>query len=88
MARIVGAKNSETVVMNSLTTNLHMLMISFYKPSNKKYKIMIDTPVFPSDKYAVQSQLKLHGYHPERDLVEINTPAGTKNFEIIDVKYI
>ena len=73
MSTIVGSKNKETVVMNSLTTNLHLLMISFFKPNKYKYKIIIDTPAFPSDKYAVQSQLKLHGLDPEKDLIEINT---------------
>ena len=73
MSNIVGAKNTETVVMNSLTTNLHMLMISFYRPNKNKYKIIIDTPAFPSDKYAVQSQLRLHGFDPEKDLIDINT---------------
>ena len=73
MSNIVGAKAKETIVMNSLTTNLHMLMISFFTPNKDKYKIMIDTPTFPSDKYAVQSQLKLHGLDPKKDLVEINT---------------
>ena len=73
MSRIVGAKDTEVVVMNSLTTNLHMLMISFYRPNKNKYKIIIDTPAFPSDKYAVQSQLRLHGFDPEKDLIEINT---------------
>lgn len=73
MSNIVGSKNTETVVMNSLTTNLHMLMVSFYRPNKDKYKIMIDTPAFPSDKYAAQSQLKLHGFDPEKDLIEINT---------------
>ena len=78
MANIVGAKETETVVMNSLTTNLHLLMISFFKPNKEKYKIIIDTPVFPSDKYAVQSQLKLHGLDPEKDLIEINTMENEK----------
>ena len=73
MSSIVGSKNTETVVMNSLTTNLHMLMISFYRPNKDKYKIIIDIPAFPSDKYAVQSQLKLHGLDPEKDLIEIDT---------------
>ena len=71
MSKIVGAKQNETVVMNSLTTNLHLLMISFFKPTKDKYKILIDTPSFPSDKYAVQSQLKLNGLNPERDLIEV-----------------
>jgi len=78
MANIVGSKETETVVMNSLTTNLHLLMISFFKPNKEKYKIIIDTPVFPSDKYAVQSQLKLHGLDPKKDLIEINTMENGK----------
>ena len=78
MAKIVGSKNSETVVMNSLTTNLHLLMISFFRPNKEKYKIIIDTPAFPSDKYAVQSQLKLHNLDAEKDLVEINTLRDNK----------
>ena len=73
MSNIVGAKAKETIVMNSLTANLHMLMISFFTPNKDKYKIMIDTPTFPSDKYAAQSQLKLHGLDPKKDLIEINT---------------
>lgn len=73
MSKIVGADKSEVVVMNSLTTNLHLLMISFFKPTKEKYKILIDIPAFPSDKYAVQSQLKFHGLNPIEDLVEIST---------------
>jgi kynureninase len=71
LARIVGAKPSEVVAMNSLTTNLHLLMVSFYKPSLAKHKIMIEGSTFPSDRYAVQSQLAFHGYDSERDLIEI-----------------
>ena len=78
MSKIVGAKNSETVVMNSLTTNLHLLMISFFKPTKDKYKIIIDTPSFPSDKYAVQSQLKLNGLDPDTNLIEISTLIENK----------
>ena len=87
MSNLVGAKNSEVVTMNSLTTNLHLLMISFYRPSQKKYKIIIDTPSFPSDKYAVQSHLKLHNLNPKKDLIEINTFRNNKclsNDEILN----
>ena len=87
MSHIVGAKNSEVVVMNSLTTNLHLLMISFFSPSKEKYKIIIDTPSFPSDKYAVQSHLKLHNLHPKKDLIEIDTFINNKclsNDEILN----
>ncbi len=60
MSRVVGAKPIETVVMNSLTTNLHLLMVSFYRPSNSRYKIVIEKGAFPSDQYAVESQLRFH----------------------------
>jgi kynureninase len=60
MARVVGAKPIETVVMNSLTTNLHLLMVSFYRPTTERYKIVIEKGAFPSDQYAVESQLGFH----------------------------
>jgi len=70
-AKLVGALNPEVVVMNALTVNIHLLLVSFYQPNEKKYKIMIEKDAFPSDHYAVQSQIKFHGYDPESALVEL-----------------
>lgn len=69
MAKIVGAKPSEVVVMNTLTTNLHLMMVSFYQPTKTKYKIVVESDAFPSDKYAVESQLKFHGFDPKDGLI-------------------
>jgi len=69
MAKIVGAKTSEVVIMNTLTTNLHLMMVSFYKPTKQRYKIVVESDAFPSDKYAVESQLKFHGIDPKDGLI-------------------
>jgi kynureninase len=69
MAKIVGAKPSEVVVMNTLTTNLHLMMVSFFQPTKTKYKIVVESDAFPSDKYAVESQLKFHGIDPKDGLI-------------------
>ena len=69
MAKIVGAKPSEVVVMNTLTTNLHLMMVSFFQPTKTKYKIVVESDAFPSDKYAVESQLKFHGINPKDGLI-------------------
>ena len=71
MARVVGAKLIETVVMNSLTVNLHLLMVSFYRPTAERYKIVIEAGAFPSDQYAVGSQIKFHGFNPQDSLIEL-----------------
>ena len=65
MARVVGAKPIETVVMNSLTVNLHLMMVSFYRPSGNRSKIVIEKGAFPSDQYAVGSQIAFHGLGPD-----------------------
>jgi kynureninase len=76
-AEIVGALEKEIVVMNSLSVNLHLLMTSFYRPKGKKKKILIENNTFPSDIYAVQSQLKFHGNHPTDDLIILEPNDGT-----------
>ena len=69
MAKIVGAKPIEVVIMNTLTTNLHLLMVSFYQPTKTKYKIVIESDAFPSDRYAVESQLNFHGFDTDDGLI-------------------
>ncbi|MCK7590161.1 kynureninase [Subsaxibacter sp. CAU 1640] len=69
MAKVVGAKPLEVVVMNTLTANLHLMMVSFYQPTEKRYKILIEADAFPSDKYAVESQLRHHGFDAEEGLI-------------------
>ena len=75
-AEIVGALEKEVVVMNSLSVNLHLLMSSFYRPNGQKKKILMEHNAFPSDRYAVQSQLKLHGNHPIDDLIILAPDDG------------
>lgn len=70
MAKVVGAKPEEVVVMNTLTTNLHLMMVSFYRPTKNRFKIVVEADAFPSDKYAVESQIKLHGFNPEDALIQ------------------
>ncbi|MGG8497188.1 kynureninase [Tenacibaculum sp. TC6] len=88
MAKIVGAKPLEVVVMNTLTTNLHLLMVSFYQPTQKKYKIVIESDAFPSDRYAVQSQLKFHGFDVEEGLIEWKPREGEELLRIEDLEKI
>ena len=88
MAKVVGAKPIEVVVMNTLTTNLHLLMVSFYQPSKTKYKIIIESDAFPSDRYAVQSQLSFHGFDPEEALIEWKPKEGKELLELEDLKSI
>ncbi len=69
MANLVGAKPIEVVTMNTLTANLHFMMVSFYQPTKTRYKIVIESDAFPSDKYAVESQLRHHGFNDKEGLI-------------------
>lgn len=69
MATVVGGLPGEVVVMNSLTVNLHLLMVSFYRPTNDRYKIIAESDIFPSDLYALESQIRFHGYDPAEALI-------------------
>lgn len=71
LSKIVGAKSSEVVAMNGLTANLHFLMVSFFRPEGKKKKILCEAKAFPSDLYALKSQLRFHGLDPEKDLLAL-----------------
>jgi kynureninase len=75
-ARLVGALPVEVVVMNSLTVNLHLMMVSFYRPTRERYKILIEAGAFPSDQYAVSSQIRFHGLDPASALIELTPRAG------------
>lgn len=88
MAKIVGAKPIEVVIMNTLTTNLHLLMVSFYQPTKTKFKILIESDAFPSDRYAVESQLNFHGFDPKEGLVEWKPRKGEELLRMEDLETI
>ncbi len=88
MAKIVGAKPNEVVMMNTLTTNLHLLMVSFYQPTKTKYKIVIESDAFPSDKYAVESQLDFHGFDKKEGLVLWKPSQGEELCRFEDLEKI
>lgn len=79
MARVVGAKPVEVVAMNSLTVNLHLLMVSFYRPTPGRYKIIIEKGAFPSDQYAVESQLRFHAHNATELITNYSWPLSEKS---------
>jgi kynureninase len=85
-ARLVGARPGEVVMMNSLTVNLHLMMVSFYRPTPDRRKILVEGPTFPSDLYAVQSQLRHHGYDPDADLVVARPRKGEHSIRTEDLE--
>ncbi len=85
LSGIMGAKPSEITVMNTLTVNLHLMMVSFYRPTPKKYKIICEEKAFPSDQYMFQSQVKFHGFNPSDAIVEIKRREGEHNIRHEDI---
>ncbi len=88
MAKIVGAKPLEVVVMNTLTTNLHLMMVSFFQPTKNKFKIVVESDAFPSDKYAVESQLKFHGIDSKEGLIQWTPRKGENLCRFEDLEEI
>ena len=85
LSKVVGAKPSEVTVMNTLTVNLHLLMVSFYRPTTKRYKILCEAKAFPSDQYMLQSQVHFHGLNPSDAIIEIQRREGEHNIRLEDV---
>ena len=76
MAGLVGAKESEVVCMNSLTTNIHLLFVSFYRPTAERFKIISEAKMFPSDRYLLETQARFHGFDPDDAIIEVGPPDG------------
>lgn len=85
IAKLVGALPEEVVVMNQLTVNLHLLMVSFYQPTKKRYKIICEAKAFPSDQYAMESQVRYHGFNPEDAIIEIAPREGEHTIRTEDI---
>jgi kynureninase len=78
MADIVGARDSEVVCMNSLTTNIHLLFVSFYRPTQQRYKIISEARMFPSDRYLLETQTQFHGFDPDDAIIEVAPRDGER----------
>lgn len=85
LSKIVGAKPSEVSVMNTLTVNLHMMMVSFYNPTSTRFKIICEEKAFPSDQYMFQTQVKFHGFDPKDVIVEVKRREGEHNLRNEDI---
>ena len=85
LSDIVGANEKEVSVMNSLTVNLHFLLVSFYKPTTKRFKILMEGGAFPSDQYALESQVRFHGFDPKDAIIEIFPRSGEDTLRTEDI---
>jgi kynureninase len=82
---LLGCKEEEVVVMNQLTVNLHLLLTTFYRPNKERYKIICEAKAFPSDQYALESQVKLHGLDPEEVIIEVSPREGEHHMRTEDI---
>lgn len=85
-ATLVGAHPGEVVAMNTLTVNLHFMLVSFYRPTSGRHKVLIERPAFPSDRYAVESQIRFHGFDPTTSLIEIDPRPGESTIRMEDLE--
>ncbi len=86
LARLVGAQPAEVVAMNTLSVNLHLMMVSFYRPTRERPAVLIEAGAFPTDRHAVESQIRFHGFDPATDLIEVqpDTADGTVSMAAIE----
>ena len=85
LSKIVGCKETEVVVMNQLTVNLHLLMVTFYRPTKQRYKIICEAKAFPSDQYAFETQAKCHGFNPTDAVIEVSPREGEYTLRTEDI---
>lgn len=85
LSKIVGCKEEEVTVMSSLTVNLHLLMLTFYRPTREKFKIIMEAGAFPSDQYAIETQVKYHGYDPDEAVIEVAPREGERTIRHEDI---
>lgn len=85
LSKIVGCLTDEVVVMNQLTVNLHLLMVSFYRPTKQRYKIICEAKAFPSDQYAFESQVQYHGFDPADAIIEVSAREGENVIRTEDI---
>ncbi len=85
LGRLMGAKADEVVAMNGLTTNLHLMMVSFYRPNGKRNKILCEAKAFPSDQYALESQARFHGFDPDEVIIEVEPREGEHSLNEEDI---
>lgn len=85
LAEVVGADSDEVIVMNTLTVNLHLLLVSFYRPDSQRFKIIMEAGAFPSDQYALASQVSFHGFDPQEAIIEVQPRQGEIHLRTEDI---